>query len=204
MKKALFIIVMILSVHTAFCSQEVKYRDNSYSGNGLIIGSVIMMALPSIPLTLFTAGGIVAATGFLGFLTDGFLMGISIPFILSLQTVIAGSLMLNYAVRKYVRGDYYWEAGKMMRNAGIVIMVTSLIPTACCAALSAFLFPIAVDVITGILALAHIACGAVFLGMGLHRIRADKIPLPEVSVVHDDKKGYNEGYAVNVGVRIKI
>ena len=92
----------------------------------------------------------------------------------------------------------------MMRNAGIVIMVTSLIPTACCVALSAFLFPIAVDVITGILALAHIACGAVFLGMGLHRIRADKIPLPEVSIVHDDKKGSNDGYAVNVGLRIKI
>ncbi len=204
MKKALLILIIVLSVNEAFASQEVKYRDYGYPGGGIIAGSVVMMTLSSLPLTFCTAVGITAATGYLGFLTGGFLMAIGVPFILSFQTLLSGAMLLHYAVRKYVRGDYYLDAGEMMRNDGIIIMTTSLIPIACCAGFSAFLFPIAIDIITGILALGQLAVGAVFLGLGLRRIHSYKIPLPEVSLTHDDKKGFNEGYGMSFGMRIRI
>ena len=219
MKKALFILIMVLSVHAAFGSQEVKYRDYGYTpdGIGMVAGSIIMMSLSSIQLTGSSVIIILSACGAFSYVGGHLMELFSIPFILSSQTFIAGSLILYLAVKKYGEKsyNYYYDVGKIMRNAGIVILATSAVPIACAAINAGCSIPLALqygydDYVDGffiaecVFSVLQLACGTAFLAMGLHRIHKDKMLFPELSIVHDDKKGFDEGYSLIVGARISL
>ena len=134
MKKTIFVFILVLSVQMAFGSQEIKYRDYGYTpeGIGMFAGSIVMMSLSSIPLTGTSAIMLLSVCGAFSYVGGSMIYSCTIPFFLSYQTFIAGSLMLYLAVRKYGEKsyDYLYSVGKIMRNAGIVIMTTSLIPAA--------------------------------------------------------------------------
>ena len=219
MKKTIFVFILVLSVQMAFGSQEIKYRDYGYrpEGIGMFAGSIVMMSLSSLTQTVSSV--ILTLSACDVFLYASWYMAnlFSIPFTLSFQTFIAGSLMLNLACKKYGSKsyNYIYDSGKLMRNSGIIIMTTSLVPAALAAAKVGYAVswanylgedyqPDGVFIAECILTFLQLASGTAFLAMGLYRIHLDKMPLPEVSLVHDDKKALNEGYGVSLGMRIRI
>ena len=131
------------------------------------------------------------------------------------QMTIAGVMMIYLGVKKsqlMKQGvdapRYKYEMSKAMRNIGIVTLSTSVIPLAVmipylvipAGGIGFILAPV-----NGLAFLAQLVLGITFLAVGIAKMDEwAEIVFPEVSVVHDDKKGYNDGYAVNVGVRIKI
>ena len=93
MKKAIFVLILVLSVQMAFGSQEVKYHgyETNLSYKGYIAGGIVMMAVPFIPMTLLT---VATALGY-------YATPMSIPLILFFQTTISGALMLHLGVKRY-------------------------------------------------------------------------------------------------------
>ncbi|MBP5707026.1 MAG: hypothetical protein J6W76_07045, partial [Spirochaetales bacterium] len=69
---------------------------------------------------------------------------------------------------------------------------------------SFFLFPL-LSIVNGVASLSQLVLGITFLVLGISKMEEwAEIVFPELSLVHDDKKGYNEGYSVSLGLRVKI
>lgn len=212
MKKALLILILVLSVQTVFAKNYFGCYGSYLHSKGIMAGGIVMLAVSSVPMIILNAGIISDMTsGELVFTGTCYTPALSALYISCFQLALSGSLLLYLGVKRHYAGtnNYYGTEGQMMRNVGIAILSTAVVPTAITGLVSAFFaynnhFFTFWAVIDGFFTLAQLATGAVFLGMGIRRIQSDKMLFPEISLTHDDKKGFNEGYGVSFGMRMRI
>ena len=172
---------------------------------------IVLTSLSSIPITTFLVLGAITGGGMWPYISP-------VP-VYGFQMTIAGVMMMYLGAkqarcvrRNFDEPHYKYEMSKVMRNVGIITLSTSVVPLAAtipyivfsCMTFSYFVFPL-ISILSGVASLSQLVLGITFLVLGISKMEEwAEIALPEVSVVHDDRKGYNEGYAVNVGLRIRI
>ncbi len=102
---------------------------------------------------------------------------------------------------------------KMRRNLGIILLGTSVVPlTGLVSSIALmfvpnynsilFIWPLIGSILYS---LGHIISGTCLL-VGYSRKLKNYWSMinPDISLTHDDKKGFNEGYGVSLGVRMRI
>ena len=203
MKKIILIVIMVLTAEAAFCSKYGGFYDGGLHSRGLIAGGTVMMAIPAVPLIIFSVGIISdLASGELWTLGSYYTPFLSSVYITSYQLTIAGALMMYLGIKRYhcATNNYFATTAEMMRNVGIVILTTAAVPTAITGLVSAFF--VAQDrcftfwaVADGLLSLYQFAAGAVFLGLGIYNMDFGSKYIPEISMSKEE---------VTVGMRIRI
>ena len=203
MKKIVLIVIMILSAEAAFCGKYGSFYGGGLHSRGLIAGGTVMMAIPAVPLIIFSAG-IVSdlASGELWTLGSYWTPFYSSVYISAYQLTIAGALMMYLGIKRHycAVNNYFTATAAMMRNVGIVILTTAAVPTAITGLVSAFF--VTQDrrftfwaVTDGLFSLFQFAAGAVFLGLGIHNMKFGSKYIPEISMTKEE---------VTVGMRIRI
>ncbi|MBQ3923310.1 MAG: hypothetical protein II707_08440 [Spirochaetales bacterium] len=188
---------------------DLRTVRSMYIANRAI--GIVLSAISSVPIITFFILGAMTGGGMWPYISP-------VP-VYGFQMTMAGILMIYLSIKQAqcVRRSadeprYKYEMSKVMRNAGIIALSTSVVPLAAtipyivlsCSTFSFFVFPM-ISIISGVASLAQLILGITFLVLGISKMEEwAEIVFPEVSVVHDDRKGYNDGYAVNVGLRIRI
>ncbi len=188
---------------------DLRTVRSMYIANRAI--GIVLSAISSVPIITFFILGAMTGGGMWPYISP-------VP-VYGFQMTIAGIMMIYLSIKQAqcVRRSadeprYKYEMSKVMRNAGIITLSTSVIPLAAtipyivlsCSTFSFFVFPM-ISIISGVASLAQLILGITFLVLGISKMEEwAEIVFPEGSVVHDDRKGYNEGYAVNVALRIRI
>ena len=188
---------------------DLRTVRSMYIANRAI--GIVLSAISSVPIITFFILGAMTGGGMWPYISP-------VP-VYGFQMTIAGIMMMYLSikqaqcVRRNVDEPWYkYEMSKVMRNVGIITLTTSVVPLAAtipyivlsCSTFSFFVFPL-ISIVSGVASLSQLVLGITFLVLGISKMEEwAEIVFPEVSVVHDDKKGYNEGYAVNVALRIRI
>ncbi len=191
-----------IRIYREFDPQHIK----SASVANRAVGAVIL-GLSAIPNTTFMIMCAITMMSYAMYISPVFTYGV--------QMTLSGAMMIYLGVRQahlmkqnVSEAIYKYEICKVMRNIGIITLSTSIIPLA--TVIPYIIFPAGMTTIiyasaNGLACISQLILGITLLVFGLNKmLEWEEIAFPEVSVVHDDRKGYNEGYAVNVGLRIKI
>lgn len=231
MKKILVLLFLFFSLTMIF-GNEVKtgliFAESSSSKKitKMSMDNYIPKVPSSIAMTVFggilTTGGVttfgIATWFFIKF--DGlnsFLTGLSTSLIgsfgqvmmLSGVMMLCGGIIRLLTLRKTIYGSPYWkhQMNSLKKILGIVSLTSSIVPLAglICTIYSTcitkfFLFLLVPGILTIPLFIAQVAVGIGLIASWFK----NRLLTTEVSLVHDSKKDYTEGYSVIMGLKVRI
>ena len=176
---------------------DLRTVRSMYIANRAI--GIVLSAISSVPIITFFILGAMTGGGMWPYISP-------VP-VYGFQMTIAGIMMMYLSVKQAqcVRRNvdeprYKYEMSKVMRNVGIITLTTSVVPLAAtipyivlsCSTFSFFVFPL-ISIVSGVASLSQLVLGITFLVLGISKMEEwAEIVFPEVSVVHDDKKGVND------------
>ena len=178
--------------------------------------SLLTVAIPSTVLTALLIADV--------FHTSFVLLGYVFCSLMSYLALFYGAVFLTIGIYILNTPDIYiyWKyyVTKIIRNIGIVMTATSAIPFAgfvyTCYyygnlggiwGIFGWLEPFTVIFLATALAFGMLIGGIVLtaVGSGILYKRYGRFSFaPIIDITHDDKKGFNEGYGVSLGVRMRI